>query len=174
MSKKKANKKIRTRDHVIADLSANHVEFHALKNHFSIERFEKDYGYDLNLYTYSTNGEIENGSVFIQLKATDNIKKIKNNQFVSFPLEKRDLNTWLFEPYPCVFVVYDAVKEEAFWLYVQSYYENLKDFDLDKVNEYHSVNIPITNIINQSSIKRFQEFKSDVLKQIEGTIKHNG
>ena len=42
-----AEYKLRTRSHIIADLSVNHVERFVILEGHSCERFEKDYGYDL-------------------------------------------------------------------------------------------------------------------------------
>ena len=42
-------RKQRARSHIIADLSANHVEYFALECGFSIERIEADYGYDIEI-----------------------------------------------------------------------------------------------------------------------------
>ena len=67
-------KKRRTRQHIIAELSVNYVERYALQCGFSVERVEHDYGIDLVLFTYDANGEIENGQVYLQLKATDNLR----------------------------------------------------------------------------------------------------
>ena len=54
-------RKRRTKEHIIADLSVNHVEYFALKCGFSVERIQADYGYDLQIYCYDDNGEFENG-----------------------------------------------------------------------------------------------------------------
>ena len=60
------SRKRRTREHVIADLSANYVERYVLRCGFTVERTVHDYGIDLILSTYSASGEIENGQVYIQ------------------------------------------------------------------------------------------------------------
>jgi len=49
---KKYSKKRRTRSHIIAELSANHLEYFVLLCGFSIEHIEKDYGYDLEIYKH--------------------------------------------------------------------------------------------------------------------------
>src|SRR5262249_34564309 len=54
----RVSRKRRTREHVIADLSANHVERHALLCGFSVERIRLDYGIDLIIHTYNRSGEI--------------------------------------------------------------------------------------------------------------------
>ncbi len=40
----------------------------------TVERIRADYGYDLFLLNYNTNGEIESGDLLLQLKATDSIR----------------------------------------------------------------------------------------------------
>ena len=51
--------KTRTREHVLADLSINHVERQVLLCGFSVDRVQHDYGYDLSMATYSQGGEYE-------------------------------------------------------------------------------------------------------------------
>lgn len=82
-------KKRRTREHIIADLSANYVERFVLLCGHTIEKFSSDYGYDLIIYTYTADSELENGNIYVQLKATDNIRFVHNGQAISFPLKKK-------------------------------------------------------------------------------------
>lgn len=65
LSRKKPlpRKKRRTREHVIADLSANHVERHALLCGYSVEHRVHDYGIDLAIMTYDEEGNVENGTL---------------------------------------------------------------------------------------------------------------
>jgi hypothetical protein len=56
-------RKVRTREHVIAELAVNHVERQALLCGYSVERVVHDYGIDLILFTYSPEGETENDTV---------------------------------------------------------------------------------------------------------------
>lgn len=63
-------RKRRTRQHIIADLSVNHIERFVLLNGYSTERVNCDYGIDLIIFTYDANGEIENGQIFVQLLVT--------------------------------------------------------------------------------------------------------
>ena len=66
-------RKRRTRQHVIAELSVNYIERQALLSGFSVERIEHDNGVDLMLFAYNADGEIENGHILVQLKATDDL-----------------------------------------------------------------------------------------------------
>ncbi len=49
-------RKRRTRQHVIAAQSANHVERFIIDEGHTVQRAEYDYGYDLNLITYDEQG----------------------------------------------------------------------------------------------------------------------
>lgn len=167
---KKADRKKRTRSHIIADLSANHVERHALNNGYSVECINKDYGYDLNIYTYNSTGEFENGSIFIQLKATDRPKHIKGKTAISFSADKRDLKTWYNEPYPVILVLYDATLEVGYWLYVQQYLRTVKGFDLRKIGDTYTLRIPKTNIVDQTAFATMRNFKSNTLKELSSVI----
>ena len=115
-------RKRRTRSHVIADLSVNHVERHVLLCGCTVERFWHDYGYDLLLTTYNANGEVENGDVRLQVKATDFLRYRRDGQSSSFRVEAVDLHLWLREIMPVSLIVYDALREDAYWLYVQAYF----------------------------------------------------
>lgn len=108
-------RKRRTRKHVIADLSANHIERLALLNGFAVESIVKDYGYDLNIYTFTAAGELENGSIYVQLKATDKPRYINHNTDLSFSVSRKDLENWYNEPFPVIFILYDAKNEVAYW-----------------------------------------------------------
>ncbi len=91
-------RKRRTRQHVIADLSANHGEYYALRCGFSVERAVHDYGIDLVLFTYNDEGEVENGQVFMQLKATDHLRLATRQQAIRIGIKRADLELWLAEP----------------------------------------------------------------------------
>ena len=59
-------RKQRTRQHVIADQSVNHVERLIIDEGHTAQRMEKDYGYDLLLFTYDEQGYVEPGLVSLQ------------------------------------------------------------------------------------------------------------
>ncbi len=54
----------------------------------SVERIEYDYGYDLLIFTYDAEGEIENGQIYIQLKATDSLSTLADQKTISFTLTR--------------------------------------------------------------------------------------
>ena len=167
---KKADKKRRTRSHIIADLSANHVERHALNNGYSVECITKDYGYDLNIYTYNSVGEFENGSIFIQLKATDRPKHVNLKTQVSFSVDKRDINTWYYEPYPVILVLYDAKNEIGYWIYIQQYLRKVKGFNIATIGDSYTVRIPKSNIVDKKAFETMRNYKLNTLKELTSVI----
>jgi Domain of unknown function (DUF4365) len=87
-------KKKRPRQHIIADLSVNHVERSIILCGYSVERVDYDYGIDLVIFTYDLNGEIENGHIYVQLKATDTLDVLADQATIAFPLKRADLEFW--------------------------------------------------------------------------------
>lgn len=166
-------KKKRPREHIIADLSVNHVERYVFLCGYSVERMEYDYGFDLVIFTYDNNGEIENGQIYVQLKATDSLKVLANQETVTFPIARSDLELWLNEPMPCILIVYDAQLDVAYWLYLQAYFENLEGFDLSQVGQFITVRLLKKNLVDQEAIKKFARYRDDVLRQIKGVIRHD-
>jgi hypothetical protein len=86
-----AYRKRRTREHVIADLSVNHVERHILQCGWTVQRFSPDYGLDLLMNTFNRRGEIENGDVRFQIKATETLKLVSGGNAIAVRLEWRDM-----------------------------------------------------------------------------------
>jgi hypothetical protein len=167
-------RKQRTREHVVADLAVNHVERQVLLCGFSVERIVHDYGVDLILFTYNAGGEIENGEVWLQIKATESLRTRRAGQSVSFRIDRSDLRTWLGEPMPVILVVYDANTERAYWLYVQAYFAGRRRFSLRRAPATITVTIPAGNRLDPAAVRRFAEFRDDVLDQTRGVIHYHG
>ena len=94
--------KLRTRAHVLADLSIKCVERQVLLCGFSVERVQHDYGYDLTMTTYHDSGEIQSGPVYIQVKATDRLPRLVSGKAIPWTVSRRDLKLWLQETYPVI------------------------------------------------------------------------
>src|SRR5262249_16192916 len=103
-----AERKLRTREHVLADLSANYVEKQALLCGFSAQRLQPDYGIDLLVQTFNRHGEVEIGWLSFQLKATDRIKIVDSGRAISCRIERAHLRHWLRESRPVILALYDA------------------------------------------------------------------
>lgn len=166
-----ARRKKRTRGHIIADMSENHFEKLALKKGFSVERTAHDYGYDILLFSYDNEGEIENGYVSVQLKASDSVIFRRNNTIITFQVSKKDLDLWLKEFNPVILVVYDAANEKGYWLYIQAYFQSLQNFTLANVGKKINVYIPISQKISKGAMTKFSKHKARLYKQIQ-TIQH--
>jgi hypothetical protein len=167
-----APRKRRTREHVIADLSANYVEKQALLCGFSVECIRSDYGIDQILFTYDQHGEVESDWIFLQLKATDQIQRVAEGKFIAYRLSRADLQSWLGQFLPVILVVYDAPADRAYWLYVQAYFEKLPGFRLKRARETVTVRIPVTNLLNPSAVRTFAHYRDRVLAQVEGKVTH--
>jgi hypothetical protein len=165
-------RKRRTREHVIADLSVNHVERHVLLCGFTVERRRHDYGFDLFMNTYDQNGEIESGEVHFQLKATDRLRVTTDGKSVLFRVERADLRTWLDTTMPVIFVVYDAGADTAFWLYVQEHFANRPRFDPMRGSETVTMRIPQVQRVDQPAVRTFARFRDRIRDQQRGVRHH--
>ena len=109
-------RKQRTRQHVIADLSINYVERQALLAGYAVDRVQHDYGIDLSVSTYDAAGAIENGFLLVQVKATDHLSLLADQQTIALRVERADLDWWLGGPLPVIVVLYDAQADVAYCL----------------------------------------------------------
>ena len=75
---------------------------------------------------------------------------------------------------PCILILYDAHSEQAYWLYLQAYFEQLENFNLSQVNQVITIYIYISkeNIVNQQSIQKFAQYKNSIIQQLKGVIHH--
>ena len=167
-------RKIRTREHVIASQSVAHVErFIAAAGH-TAERFANDYGYDLTVSTFTSDQEAEPGNIFVQIKATDRLKLLRDAKTISFPVEWRDIALWREELMPVILVVYDVTQETAYWLYMQQFCEASAEFQAAPRSGTIAVHLPNENVLDKAAIETFRQFKRVVFDQTKGKVKHNG
>ena len=163
-------RKRRTREHIIADLSINHVERQILRRGFTMERWLHDYGIDLVLSTYTDEGETEPGLITIQVKATDRLNLVSEGRAVSVRIERADLRAWLTDPLPVILIVYDARNDVAYWLYVQAAFTGAARFRAARGSETLTVRIPTTQILDPAAVEKFRAFRDRILAQNEGVI----
>jgi uncharacterized protein DUF4365 len=166
-----ATKKRRTRAHVIADMSVYHLGYLIARCGFTFEAIEKDYGYDGSIFTYDSQGEIENLNMFTQLKATDKVKLSMDQKHVLFGISKKDMRLWQDEIAPVYLVLFDARNEKAYWVYLQKYFEEnglrASKITTDTVN----VELDATRAVDEQAIKGWRDDKSRRLQRI-GNIPH--
>ncbi len=165
-------RKRRTREHVLADLGVNHVERHVLLCGYTVERRVHDYGIDLMMKTYDRDGEVENGEVLFQLKATERVKVTADGQTILFRVERADLRSWLGEPMPVLLVIYDASADTAFWLYVQAEFEKHACFNRVYGSHTVTVRIPETQRVDLAAVRAFAQYKDRILAQQKRLVHH--
>src|SRR3989442_443288 len=107
-------RKQRTRQHVIADLSAHYVEGFILEEGHTAQRLSSDYSYDLLLRTFDEGGYAESGLVYIQLKAAESLEPV-GSAYV-FDVDIRDYHLWIREEMPVILILFDAARRKAYWL----------------------------------------------------------
>lgn len=156
-------RKRRTREHVIADLSVNHVERLVLRCGWTVERSRHDYGIDLDMHTYTPHGEVENGKILFQLKATDALKRSADGTAISVRLEWRDLLFWVNEVEPVILILYDAQQDRAYWLYVQEYFRQIQWAKRASATTTVTVLVPAANLLDEAAIRLFARFRDDRL-----------
>jgi hypothetical protein len=165
----------RTRSHYIESISQNYVEGLIVHQGHISEKPTIDYGYDLVMMTFDyksdqnySSGEIENGAVFIQIKATDNLKTLaRNPDTISFEISLRHARFWHSEPMPVYFIIYSVADKEAYWIHVQSYFKS-PCFTWPKNTHQETVTIHLSrmNILNATAIEIFRKEKRRVLASI--------
>lgn len=157
MSRKKprVRGKIRTREHVIADLAVNYVERQALLGGGTVESILHDYGIDLILFTHTSAGEIEYGNGYIQVKATEGLVWLKGDQEAAFRVDRADLVGWLNQLLPVILIVYDATEDCSYWLHMQGYFNALPNFDLFSAGPKVTVHLNAQQTLEPTTIRQF-------------------
>lgn len=159
-------RKLRTREHVLADLSVNHVERQVFRCDWSVERVIRDYGIDLVLFTYNGAGEADEGHVLVQVKAAERTRRIAGGRSIAFRVSRSDLRRWLAEPMPLILVVYDAAADAAWWLYVQNYFRSRPSFDLFNAGQTVTLHVPVAQGLTPAAVRQFGQFRDNVLAHL--------
>jgi hypothetical protein len=149
-------RKQRTRQHVIADQSVNYVERFIDEGH-TAQRLEKDYGYDLFLFTYDELGYAEPSLVCLQLKAAESLHAV-GSAFV-FDLDIRDYNLWMLEKTPVILILFDASRRRAYWISIRDYFTENAARRPKKGAKTVRVRVPKRQVVNRRAIATFRELK---------------
>jgi uncharacterized protein DUF4365 len=158
-------RKRRTREHVIADLSVNHLERFVLRSGGTVQRTTSDYGIDLFMKTYNSAGEPEPGEVLFQVKATDKLRVRADGKAAGLRFAWSDVRSWLAEPMPVIVVLYDAAGDKAYWIHVQAYFVGGMH-RLSRRTATTTVYFPIRNVVNDTAVRKFGGFRDAVLERI--------
>ena len=154
-------RKQRTRQHVIADKSVNYVERFIIDEGHTTQRMEKDYGYDLMLFTYDEQGYLEPGLAFLQLKAAETLKQ-SGSAYV-FDLDIRDYHLWVTENSPVFLVLFSAAQRRAYWLHVQHYFEKDVSRRPRKGAKTIRVRVPKRQTFSRRAVAQMRDAKWAVL-----------
>jgi hypothetical protein len=160
-------RKTRTRQHIIADLSVNYVERQVLLAGYTLERITRDYGMDLTMTTFSSDGQIENELIWFQVKATDTVQIASDGLTASLRIESADLRFWLMEMMPVILVLYDVSGDRAFWVEIQEYVKQI-DIDADEIGDSVTIRMPVSNLITSKSINYFRDRKEQIRTENRG------
>jgi hypothetical protein len=151
-------RKQRTREHVIADQSLNHLERFIIDAGYTPHRLGSDYGYDLAATTFDEHGYPEPDFLRFQLKASDELTQ-SHGDYV-FDVDVRDYNLWVQETLPVIFVLYEASRRRAFWLHFQEFFQADPSREPKKGAKTVRVRIPTNQKLNRRSVVRMRGWKN--------------
>ena len=151
----KGPRKRRSREHVISEMSVNFLERQILRRGHQLMRPPQfEYGIDGYMLHFDDDGQVENGLVYFQLKATDDIKFVDKGRAVSVRVKFSDLRYWYsVTEHPVILIIYDAVKHRAFWVDVQAYVDEHKVVDDATI----TIRIPRKNKLDVWAIDKIRE-----------------
>jgi hypothetical protein len=154
-------RKQRTREHVIEDLGFNHVERQILYAGYTVMRYThgNDYGYDGLIQTYNEEGEVGRFRFHFQLKSTDNIQISTDKKSVVFDLSVRDLELWLDDSMMMILILYDAHRETAYYVDLQTYF-NENDVKIGENRKFVRVHVPIDNVVTAQNFQKIYHLNS--------------
>jgi hypothetical protein len=138
-------------------MSLNFLERKVLeRGHQLVPAPKREYGWDATMYHFSPGlGEIENGEVRFQLKATDRLNESKS--FIRCKVSVKDLFYWYWEAQriPFVLVLYDAQRHRAFWVDIRNYIDE-SQLSNKKTQQHLTVRIPSGNMVDVGTIDTFR------------------
>ncbi len=167
----KIKRKRRTRKHIIEDLSRNYVERYVLLCGYVLERHIHDYGIDCQMFTYNTRGEVKNGYVLFQLKASDKPRYINGRDKISVTLSYADLSYWLDEIHPVIIVLYDAMIGKAYWVHIQHYHKNVEDLSPPEGRKTKNIHVSTKNEIDKIAVRQFSKLNEKLYRQLKMEMK---
>jgi len=159
-------RKQRTRQHVIADQSVNHVERFIIDEGHTAQRMEKDYGYDLLLFTYDEQGYSEPDFLSLQLKAAESLQAVGLD--CVFDVDIRDYNLWMLERMPVILILFEASRRRAFWLSVQNYFGEDAGRRPKKGAKTVRVRVPRRQVVNRRAVAKMRELKWEARRRVVG------
>ena len=161
----RGQKKKRPRSHVIAEMGVNFLERQVLRRGHQLRRVpQPEYGIDAQMHHWcSKTREPEAGFIEFQVKATDKVKFVRGRKYLTCRVTVSDLHYWInIIESPVVLILYDAQNHRAFWLDVQQYIEQGREFEEDQ--DEVIVRIPVENKLTVRAVDRFREMSMDRIR----------
>jgi hypothetical protein len=160
-------RKLRTRQHVLEDLSYNFVEKQVLLGFCTYIRYaQREYSYDASISTFDEKGELEPENILIQVKASDHLKFSTKNLGFELALDTRDIKLWLEELWPVLLILYDGVNDSGYFIELHEYFKENR-LALKDLNKTKTIFISPKNVFTPQSVKEYRSKKN----QIHGKIK---
>jgi hypothetical protein len=153
---------------MIADLSVHHVEGFILRAGHTGQRLSSDYGYDMLMFTYDSQGFAEPDFLFLQLKAAESWESQGTN--IVFDLDIRDYHLWIQEQMPVILILFDASRKRANWLVVQNYFLNTGTRQPKKGSKTIRVRVPTRQVVNGRAVARWRNLKGAARRLDAGDI----
>ena len=100
-------------------MSFHYVGHFIVREGFTSEAVQGDYGLDAWIITFARSGEVENGTIFVQLNASYGI--VRKPGGIAFRVKKSKVDLWESEPMPVYLVLFDVTEERAYRIYFQRY-----------------------------------------------------
>ena len=147
------------------DLSENHLERLVLLSGHILRRPHRDYGVDVTMFHFDSQGLLENGEVRFQLKATDRLQR-RGDRDIAIRIDRRDLNHWSVEAFPLILVVFDTKTDRAFWVHVQDYTESNQAWKTS-TKKTLVMRVPSENALTPSSITHFRELSLQTFRRLQ-------
>lgn len=160
-----AKRKLRTRSHVIAEMSVNFLERKVLTRGHQLFRMpQPEYGTDAIMFHFTPpDGAFENGQVQFQAKATDNLKLTHKGETISVVVNEGNLHHWCREvEHPFILIVYDAARQRGYWLDVQAYVD---DHLIYPKGNTVALRVPIRNKLTVNAVDRFRQMSLSRMKR---------
>jgi hypothetical protein len=151
---------------VIADQSVNHVERFIIDEGHVGQRVEKDYGYDLILFTFDERGYAEPDLTYLQLKASERLRRVGSD--VVFDVEIRDYNLWMLDLTPVVLILYHASRRRAYWVSVQDYFNENVGRRPKKGAKSVRIRLPTRQVVNRRAVGKMRDLKWEARRRVRG------